>query len=107
MLGGIVLDDLGEVSAVTEALGNRRNVRAKAIARNLRAVDDPLPNIVDEYPRCAFVALASDVGDYRLAGRVQGNERILIALIRLRPLRAALLLADIAPNLIKFEDRHL
>ena len=70
MFGGVVLDELGEVSAVTEALGDRRNIRPKAVSRDLRAVDDPLPNIVDEYPRCAFVALAGDVGDDRLTGGV-------------------------------------
>ena len=53
MLGSVVLDQLGEVRAVAEALSDRLDVRTEAICRDLRTVDDSLPNVIDERARAA------------------------------------------------------
>ena len=59
-ISGIVLHELGEVRTIAEAFSNRLDVGAKAICRNLRAVDDPLPNVIDEGASRGFGALAGD-----------------------------------------------
>ena len=51
-----MLHQLGEVRAVAETLGDRPDIRPPAVRRDLRAVNDPLPNVVDAPLRLGVTA---------------------------------------------------
>ncbi len=70
MLCAVVLDRLGKIDAIAEALGNRHDIRPKAVCADLRAIDDTFPNVVNKHARHCLAALACNVRDDRLANRI-------------------------------------
>jgi hypothetical protein len=76
-----MLHQLGEVGTVSEALSNGLDVRPKTVRGDLRLVDDPLPHVIHKSAGGGFSPFTGRIGDDPLAGRVQGDERVLIALV--------------------------
>jgi hypothetical protein len=106
-LSSIVFDQLGEVRTLPEAFRDSPDVRPPTVRGDLRLVDDPLPNVIHKGMSIGSVPLAGGVGDDGFPRGVQGDERILIAFLDFVRLRTLLLLSDIPPCLIEFQDRDL
>jgi len=98
------LYDDAVVSAAIEGVADRVLVGQEPVRADLRCTDHALAQILDEQVRILSVALAGAVADDCLGRRRHADKRVLIALVRyLMALDALLLLADVAPNLVKLQ----
>jgi hypothetical protein len=107
-LAMILLHDLCEGAINAEGPFDRIGIGGETIRRYLWPIEDAPPKIGEESVRVLAVALADQVGNDRLPGRVNSDENVLIAEVgRICRPHLPLLLADKTPKLVEFKPVHL
>jgi hypothetical protein len=92
---------------IAEGIANSGPIWGEAVGRNFRRAEHTAPQVLNEQVRILAIALANAIADDGLRVSSHPDENVLVAFAeKLITLRASLLLADEAPQLVQLNPIH-